>query len=478
MKFNYKISALLFILCATFSCTNDFEEINTNPNYPSIDQANPALLLPKILFQVGNEMTARIAWNHGNIIAQLTSSNNFTGTDRYLYGTYSGTWNLLYRNMRDANNLYDLGVAQNNGLYQASALTLRAWMLANLTEMYGDVPFSQGLKGKEDQFKPSYDRQIDIYRTILEDLEQATTLAGQGGSISGDILYDGDADNWIRLANSLRLRYILRLEKKWNEMGIDGPAQLQAIVNSGKYITDNAENGAIPYLAGTNRWPMNTARVGSFDEKRMSQTIENVLKDRNDPRMTILFRPVDNPDISDYIGVPNGLSEDAASNYNGGANNQSRLGERFREEPATVEMMIINHAEVMFILAEAAEKNYITGDAASYYDMGIVSNMRYLGVSDTDGYITQANVAYGSDNLDKIALQKWMALFLVGNEAWFDFRRTGKPALVPGPNASLNQLPLRIQYPNSEQVLNEENYNAVVQSQGADEIDTQMWLLK
>lgn len=477
MKINYKISALLFVLFTTFSCTKDFDEINDNPNYPTVDEANPALILPKILFEVGNEMTSSIAWGHGNIIAQLASSNNFTGTDRYLYGTYSGTWNMFYRNLRDANNMLAIGEAQNNALYQATALTLRAWMLANLTEMYGDVPYSEALKGKEDEFKPGYDKQIDIYRAILADLEQAATLAAQGGDIDGDILYGGNADNWRRLANSLRLRYILRLEKKWGEMGINGASLMQTILDSEEYIQENAQNGAVPYLAATNRWPKNAGRVGSFDEKRMSQTIETFLKDRNDPRMPILFRPIDNPDSDEFVGVPNGLSEDAASNFNGGANNQSRLGMRFREEPATVEMMIMSHAEVMFILAEAAEKKYISADADTFYNHGINSNMAYLGASGSS-YVDQPLVSYGSDNLEKIANQKWIALFLVGNEAWFDYRRTGLPALVPGPNAALNVLPSRIQYPNSEQVLNEANYNAVVQSQGADEIDTKMWLLK
>ena len=474
----YKFFFLVTVLFLAQACTEDFDEINDNPNFPTVDEANPALILPKILFETGNEITADIAWGTGNIIAQLVATNNFTGVDRYLLGTYEGTWNLLYQNLRDANNLLALAEAVGNGGYQAAALTLRAWMLAQLTEMYGDVPYSEALKGKEDEFQPSYDAQADIYRSILQDLEAAVAAAAKGGAMTGDILYEGDTDKWGKLANSLRMRYLMRLENKWGELGIDGPTEMQAIVDSGVHFASNEDNGAIPYLSATNRWPLNTARVGSFDEKRMSQRIEGVLKDLNDPRMEILFRPVDNPDSDEFVGVPNGLSEDAASNFNGGANNQSRLGTRFREEPATVEMVIMHYSELMFILAEAAEKGYVGGNAADFYNAGIEANMNYLGLTDVSGYLANPDVALTTDVLSRIATQKWLSLFLVGNEAWYDYRRTGLPQLAPGPNATLAELPVRIQYPSTEQVLNQASYDAVISSQGPDENNTKMWLLE
>ncbi|MEL6252241.1 MAG: SusD/RagB family nutrient-binding outer membrane lipoprotein [Bacteroidota bacterium] len=473
-----KLIAVFMLIFGLQACTNEFEEINDNPNFPTVDEANPALILPKILFETGNHMTARIGWNLGNIIAQLVATNNFTGTDRYLLGTYESTWNLMYRNMRDANNLEALGESINNPAYQGAAITLRAWMLAQLTEMWGDVPYTEALQGKNNEFLPKYDAQEDLYPIILADLERAAGLSAEGGSMSGDILFDGDNLKWQRLANSLRLRYLMRLENKWGDLGINGAQEMQAIVNSGIIFTGNEDNAAVPYLAGTNRWPLNTARVGSFDEKRMSQTIETVLKDLNDPRMPILFRQVDNPSSTDFVGVPNGLSEDAASNFNGGANNQSRLGTRFREEPAAVEMVIMHYSELQFILAEAAQKGYISGDAAFYYQNGINGNMNYLGITETAAYLAEANVALTTNELERIATQKWLSLFMVGNEAWFDYRRTGLPVLSPGPNAVLNQLPVRIQYPGSEQVLNGGSYQAAVSSQGADENTTMMWLLQ
>lgn len=475
---NIKALIVLAFLFVLNSCTKDFDEINKNPNYPTATEANPALILPKILFESGNEVTAGLGWGTGNILAQLTATNNFTGTDRYLLGSFGGTWNLMYRNMRDANNLLAIGEASDNKAYQGAALLLRSWMLAQLTELYGNVPYTEALSGKDGNFQPKYDDQKEIYAAILSDLAKAQDLFAEGGKMDGDILYGGDVTKWQKLANSLRVRYLMRLEKKWGEMGINGGQEIMNIVNSGIHFTSNDDNGAVNYLAGTNRWPLNTARVGSFDEKRMSKTIETVLKDLGDPRMQILFRPVDNPESDEYNGIPNGLSEDAASNFNGGAKNQSRLGTRFREEPATVEMMIMHYSELMFILAEASEKGYISGDAASFYAAGVEANMNYLGITDVSEYMTQSGVQLGSDNLNKIATQKWLSLFLVGNEAWYDFRRTGLPVLTPGPDAVLNSIPVRAFYPGSEQTLNAANLSAAISAQGPDELTTKMWLLK
>ena len=476
------ISVACFLMIV--GCTEDFEEVNRNPNAPTVDEANPALVLPKILFETGNHMTASIAWSFGNVISQLTSTNNFTGTSRYLYGSFTGTWNLLYRNIRDANNLIEIGQLRNNAAYEASGLILRAWMLSNLTDMYGDVPFSEALRGKEDIFQPQYDRQADIYQSILTDLDDAIALLEEGGQIDGDIMFGGDLTKWAKLANSLKLRYLLRLESKWGELNLDGSSEMQEIFNGGNVFTSNDDNAAVSYLEGSNRWPLHTTRIGSFDEKRMSTAIEEVLKDLDDPRLPVLFRPVDNPDSDEFLGIPNGLSEDAASNFNGGANNQSRLGVRFREEPATVEMIIMHHAELMFILAEAQAKGYInTGQSTEeLFLTAIQSNLDYyaeISEEDKDAFLGQEDLKLtGSGDLEKIITQKWLSLFMVGNEAWYNYRRTNLPPLTPGPDAVINELPSRIFYPDDEQVRNTEAYQNVIERQGPDEITTRPWLLK
>lgn len=492
MKFlNIKMLSVLVAIFLMQACTDNFEDINTNPNQPTVDKANPDLILPKVISEVGNEMTAGIAWGFGNVVSQLVATNNFTSVDIYAWGTYSGTWNLLYRNARDAQNLIIIAEERGNNNLKAAALVLKSFIFSTLTEMYGDIPYSQAINGKgingDPVFEPTYDAQADVYRGILADYEEANSLFGTSGSIGGDIMFGGDVNKWRKLCNSLRIRTIMRLEKKWSELGLSG-SSLQSIVDGQPIMESNADNGVLGYLATSpNQWPRQTGRVGGFDEKRMSQRIENVLKSTNDPRLEILFRPVDNQDsLGLYRGIPNGLSEDNAINFNGGPKNQSRLGKRFRDtdEPANVDvdMTFMQYNELQFILAEAAVKGYISGDANAYYLNGVNATMEYYGTSASEEFLAQPAIAMANtsetEKLERIATQKWLGLFMVGAEGWFDFRRTGLPALTPGENALFNEVPVRIQYPSNEQVLNATNYSAVVSSQGDDEIFTRPWLLK
>lgn len=489
---NIKTLFILLGILVMQACTEGFEELNTNPNQPTVDKANPDLILPKVIYELGNELTDGLAWGFGNIVSQSVATNNFTGNDIYNWGTYSGTWNLFYQNARDAQNLIIIAEERGNDNLKAVALVLKAYIFTYLTEMWGEVPYSQSLNGKgvngDAVFEPAYDEQKDIYAGILADYTAANSLFGPVGSVGGDILFSGDVDKWKKLCNALRIRTIMRLEKRWGDMGLSG-SDLQQIIEQELLMESNADNATLPYLATSpNQWPLQTSRVGSFDEKRMSQRIEAVLKGTNDPRLNVLFRPIDNQDSTGvYRGVPNGLSEDNAINFNGGPKNQSRLGNRFRDtdEPANVnvDMTFMQYNELMFLLAEAAEKGYISGDAETYYLNGINATMEYYGISPEANYFDQEGVNYKTgmtqvERLELIGTQKWLGLFMVGLEAWFDFRRTGIPALTPGPDALFDQVPLRIQYPDDEKVLNESNYNTVVGRQGPDEILTKPWLLQ
>lgn len=489
---NIKALLILVGILVMQACTEGFEELNTNPNQPTVDKANPDLILPKVIYEVGNELTDGLAWGLGNIVSQSVATNNFTGNDIYNWGTYSGTWNLFYRNARDAQNLIIIAEERGNDNLKAVALVLKAYIFTYLTEMWGEIPYSQALNGKgvngDAVFEPAYDEQQVVYTGILADYAEANSLFGAAGSVGGDILFNGDVAKWQKLCNALRIRTIMRLEKRWGEMGLNGN-DIQQIMDSYPVMESNADNAVLPYLATSpNQWPLQTTRVGSFDEKRMSQRIEGVLKSTNDPRLSVLFRPIDNQDsIGVFRGVPNGLSEDNAINFNGGPKNQSRLGNRFRDtdDPANVDvdMTFMQYNELMFVLAEAAEKGYIDGDAETYYLNGIHATMSYYGVSPTTGFFEQEGVSYKSgttqeERLTLIGTQKWLGLFMVGLEAWFDFRRTGIPRLRPGPDALFDEVPVRIQYPDDEKVLNESNYNSAVSRQGADEIYTKPWVLQ
>ncbi|MEX0362292.1 MAG: SusD/RagB family nutrient-binding outer membrane lipoprotein, partial [Allomuricauda sp.] len=405
---------------------------------------------------------------------------NFTGFDRYNWGSESGLWNTYYGILPEINIILENAMMEDsrNTSYEGIALVLRSYVFANLTDNWGDVPFSEAIKGSEGNFTPAYDTQEEIYSGILADLRTAETQLAIGQPIlGGDVLYGGDLTKWRQLANSLRLRYLMRISGK-TSVG----AEMQAILDSGIFIATNEDNAVVEYPATTtiDSWPISTGRIGGFDEHRMSETSEAVLKNFADGRLEAWFQPTDNPDDDPalFVGLTNGLSEDNASTFNGGASNVSRINQAFfYDSPNSVKAAIIQAAEVHFIFAEAIQRGLVTGDAETFYNEGVRLSFEYWNVAqDVPAYLAQDGVSYDGE-LETIITQKWLASFLVGLEAWYDFRRTGFPSvIVPGPdNVNSDQVPVRFMYPDSEQTLNGTNYSAAVSRFGADDINTKGW---
>jgi hypothetical protein len=507
MKHLFKILSLAALMLVATGCDRNFDEINTDRNVPT--KVTPDLLLAGILRSTINSQVSE-AWAIGNIVAQHTAKIQFVNEDRYLWGERAGLWNTLYGSLRNIQNMITFAEAtkpvQNN--YLGIALILKSWHFALLTDTYGDVPYTQAIKAKTDGiFVTDYDPQEVIYDGILADLRRANELLGTSAEVvAGDILYGGGAASimrWRRFANSLRLRYLLRLSGRR-----DVSAQMQEIVgNSTQFpiFTSNADQAALTYLAAApNQWPLFETRVGSFDEFRLSQTLGNRLAAMNDPRLAVFARPTlasvaaGNPVI---VGVPNGLEDTQALSFNGGPQHVSRVGLTFAclvcvdaGQPAPVPNaargLVMTFAELQFILAEARQRNLITtGSAETYYLAGINANFDFyraivpaaynINLALPPGYLTQSAVAYTGTNaelLDKIATQKWIALFFNGLEAWFDWRRTGLPVLRPGPaNLNNDRIPVRYLYPMVEAILNGEGRSAAVARQGPDDINTRVW---
>jgi len=489
-------------------CTKDFRETNTNRNNPT--SVTPDLLLSGIIKSTLDQQVSE-AWGIGNIVAQYHAKIQFVNEDRYGWNEQNGIWNNVYGNYRNLQNIFTQVGTNTSSPYYGVALILKSWMFSLATDAYGDVPYSEAGKAKSDGlYQPKYDKQEDIYTGILADLKKANeVLATANGPFSGDLIYGGGASSlikWRRLANSLRLRYLLRLSKQKSVT-----TEMQAILSdptNNPIFTGNSDNAELRYLsAAPNQWPLYGSRVGSFDEFRVSKTLTDRLSTLNDPRVRVFGRPTQasvaagSPVI---LGIPNGLSDVAALAYNGGVQGVSRVGYTFAclvcndagQTPPVADApraILMNYAELQFILAEARQKGIITtGDATTYYNNGIIANFAYwqsvvpaaynINVAIPTGYLTQPAVQLiGTDSgiLQKIALQKWIALYFNGLEAWFDWKRTGLPEIIPGPaNLNSNKVPVRYIYPLTEQALNGANRTAAVQRQGADDLNTRSWIFK
>ncbi len=502
-----KIALVFAVMMSVMACDNNFEELNTNNNVPT--SVTPDLLLAGVIRNTLNNQVGE-AWGIGNIVVQHTAKIQFVNEDRYLWGEVNGIWNTVYGNMRNIQNIIDFAQksepVQNN--YLGVALIMKSWMFSLATDAYGDIPYSQASRGKsEGVYLTTYDTQESIYDGILADLKKANEILGTSSeSLNGDLIYGGGSSaivKWRKLANSLRLRYLMRISNKRNVS-----AAMQEILNNptqNPIFANNADNAVLVYQASApNQWPLYTNRVGSFDEFRLSKTLGDALTSLNDPRLAVFGRPTQNSVTAGtpvIAGVPNGLEDTRALSYNGGPQNVSRVGYAFAclvcndngqtaPIPNVARGLLMTYSELQFILAEASEKNLLTaGVAETFYSNGIQANFDYYrsiipasyGINLTlpAAYFTQSGVAYiGSttEKLTKIATQKWISLFFNGLEAWYDWRRSGLPALVPGANnLNDNKIPVRFIYPLSEQSLNVNSRAAAVARQGQDIINTPVW---
>lgn len=508
MKF-IKIIVAIFLVAFMSGCTKDFSEINTNRNNPT--NVTPDLLLGGVIRNMLNSQVGQ-AWGIGNLVSQYNAKIQFVNEDRYLWNEQNDLWNNVYGNNRNLKNIFIAVENDPKSPYLGVGLILKSWMFSLVTDAYGDAPYLEAGNAKvEGLYAPVYDSQESIYTGILADLKKANEqLATSNTSLSGDILFGGGASaivKWRKLANSLRLRLLMRISKKKNVN-----IEMQAIISdpaNNPIFNGNEDNAELKYFAAApNQFPLYGSRVGSFDEIRVSKTLSDRLTALNDTRLNVFGRPSQSsvtagtPRIE---GIPNGLGDVPALNFNGGPQGVSRVGYTFAclvcndagqavPDPSAPRAILMNYAELQFILSEAREKGMIsTGAAETYYLNGIIANFNYwkalvpgqynVNINIPSGYLTQDAVVYNGtqdQKLSKIALQKWISLYFNGLESWFDWRRTGMPEIIPGvANLNGNKVPVRFIYPLSEQSLNTSNRMKAVTAQGGtDDINTKMWLIK
>ena len=472
------------LLLGAAACNTDkLAGLNKNPNYPStVDKdllftqaatAGPALVL-------GSSMQLYFT----ELFAQHIAEYQYPDDDAYNIrpSTIDAYWQNYYSGpLEDLKQAYVQSAAMGDSARVASTLTMRAYLYQNLTDLWGDVPFSQANRGNEGIIKPVYDKQSTIYDSLLVELARAEKVAtGPGAGYSGaDPIYKGSKIKWKRFAGSLRARLAMRIS---NVDPTRAATELNALVADSAMFLSNADNAII-------RWPGDGQNDAPYfsnfftngrDDHRVSLTLVDTLLSLNDPRLPVFAQPTQAFQTSgtgpEYAGLQNALSADSAAEL---GYYTSRLGTYFyaRNMPS----VLMDYAEVQFILAEAAQRGLLTvggGTAATYYYNGITASMQYYGISSAAiaSYLTQPAVVYNPANgLQQIGLQKWIALYAEGTEAWANQRRTGIPNLVVGPEASVSVIPRRIEYPQSEQSLNLANYSDAVARQGANSKTTKIY---
>lgn len=494
--FNRKfILAVAFTSGIIMSCTDNFEELNTNPSQPALSNTPANILFASGVRQSigGRFLNSRSNLNTTSVFAQHMTNSGFTGNEIYAgEGDDKALWDETYLfALPDINAVIEKTTAPEDVNRNSLARIWRAWILHRLTDYYGDIPYSEAAKGLEGNLIPVYDTQQSIYTDLLKELQEAEAAIDLGlpSFTSSDIIFEGDLVKWQAFANSLRLRLALRVSNvdaalaQTNAEDAIARGVMQSNADIVMLIT---EASGAPILAGSRNGIGEVIRDeegGILDQPiKVSKRLADTLINYNDPRLPVF---VAENDGGDRVGIQNGLSiDDVQAIFDAGLSIQddfSTLGAAVASHNSP--FYLFTYAETEFLLAEAALNGWAgAGTPASHYEAGIRASLAQFGVdSGADAYLAGASVAYDAANaMEQIQMQKYIAIFTDGFEAWANVRRTGIPNI--GPISSTlgsltnGEMPRRVRYPITEQTQNEVNYrDAAARYTDGDTYTSRVW---
>lgn len=471
---------ILFAVCGGCKKHADFQE---DPNLPS--NATAALLLTNICYQVFYTDNTEPAFATRHITYYERGNSNVD------YSWTSNSFN-RFNVLRQVKQMDSLAHQSGQQQYFGVAKFFRALLFSQLTEIFGDIPYSQAMQALSGNFKPAYDAQEAVYKGILQELEDANSLlAANTARVNGDIIYDGNALQWQKLVNAFRLRLLIHLSKKEANTNLNIKTQFQQILgNASTYplFGSNADNAQLVFNnSATNNYYPTFGYLSLSTSVSMEEGFVNLLKARSDPRLFKMAEAISGSPAgvySSYEGVNAGLTPGAQQTA---SSNASRIKSRYHDDKINEPWVFAGYAEQEFNIAEAISRSWVTGagTAQSHYDNAITASMDFYGISGSavTDYLAGPLVSFNAGTaLTQISLQKHIAFFMnSGWEAFIEQRRTAVPPLNVGPGTYNNgQVPKRWLYPQSEYDYNAANVAAAVQSQygGDDDVNKTMWILQ
>jgi hypothetical protein len=441
-------------------------------------------------------------WNNDQRHNQFMTQNE-AYYDGQAYGWTTGSYDVTYVSLRNIHQMEQVAdkMGATGAQYKTIGKFFKAYFYTRATEMFGDVPMSEAMRGVSDQnFKPKYDSQKEIYAQVFKWLDEANAempaLIAARATLPGDYVFNGDLPKWQKLINSFRLRTLMSLSQRADDTPeLNIKQQFASILaDPAKYplITTNADNFQIIYNTFNTYplWPSNGVVVKNDKRNTLGATYTKIAKATRDPRLTVVALPAEtlaaNQDV--FARYDGGKTGDLQSTLldQAGKGLLSMINFDFWEASAAgVPAIQLGASEVNFLIAEGINRGWATGSANDYYKKGIEESMKFYNISiaDVASFISQNALPSNQEQaLYKILEQKYMAFFQnSGKQAYYQFRRTGIPAFDIGQsNSNNNQIPVRWAYPTSEYTTNEVNVKASIQAQysGADTQNGVMWLIK
>ena len=504
MKNKFLILASL-ILAFTVSCTDDFDEINQQPDALSTSDVS-AKFFVTTLQQQFLKPTMVPLWFGKQIHPDGFSgqiSNGFSGSDfpgdlGWLYSSFYtdlGSWD-WYAGYNSTLTAYMRIVGKDGALeneqYYALGLIMKGFYYNQFTETHGMIPYSEA--SDPSISLPKYDAQLDIYKGIIAELDEAialigtNTITGEGIDMLGenDVIFNGNMQNWKKLANSLKLRIALRAH---GSSGEDFSAKVASeAIASGVLANTNALFTA--YADEKDIWG-GSASYGDIWhgspgwQWKASEAMVNILKNSDDPRLTKITKPsvggtinilkpttgenvpliadhvnflkstldkaglvqdtdytwdetatdltITMPENTNYVGLPSRLSGKIKSYMNGQlfSDPSDIVTQKTNEGSPIFPTILLTAADSHFMIAEAIVKGLVSGDANSYYQTGLTHGMSLWETSVTGDFsASNMGTLSGSmeEKLEKIATQRWLANYTNGYESWAIVRDTEYPS--------------------------------------------------
>jgi len=483
MNRHLQTAVIAGMLLSAFSCTKNFDNINTDKN--KIPTAGPAEL--PFLFSRAEEVGTTNSNNYQvaqNLFADqycqyFACEATYFPSDRLVIRQdwVGANFNPIYADVMP--QLLTV-FANTDSLTAEHAMAEVMWVYAfhHVTDYWGPIPYFQA--GKVAPSVP-YDPQDKIYDDFFKRLAGAVavlkTFAGKNAYGSYDLIYGGKVDQWLRFANTLRLRLALRISK------VDparAKTEAEAAVADG-VMTKSPDHDAFILRSTTGGDVNGLSIMSDWNEFRMSATMASVLKGYQDPRLSSYFVPTAKSGdptpgiINNYSGLRNGLSVDQLGEKPHLAAANSHVGARWASTSVTVggavvgkadytstPQNVIETAEAWFLRAEGKMLGWDMGGgltAQQLYESGITESMHQWGITDAtaisdyinststpiapgDGLssppVSDVPIKWAADaatQAKQIATQKWLALYPDGLEAWADYRRSHVLPLYPVVNS-------------------------------------------
>lgn len=491
------VLAVASVLLLMTSCTSKFEDMNVSPNSPSAGNVDPKFefqyavsrsISYRNTYQSGEQITIATFCEYDANSTQSASDYHMTNQD------VSHAWDQPYTCLTNLNNIIRTYANNADGNTNSNvgymAMVWKVWTMLRVTDFFGDIPYTEAASAEATL--PKYDTQKEVYNAMFSQLDEAVAglQNGKGNIGSYDLIYGGDTQKWIKLANTIRLRMALRIydadkttatqqaEKALNA-GIISSAAEEAMMAMGDESNSDYSWNPLYYGRGSSHstvhmcqsyynimtnlggidWPVAGSDVAKNSNVRdeVINAVEHPAK--VDPRGLVHFGVVGergNVDAS-KLGHWRGSEPGWASSSTLGGEflygstdndqNYSAIGP-FYYATAARPWPIIKYAEACFLKAIAAERGIsVAGKAQTNYEDGIKADMKYLGFNDNvinaylaseDTNVNGTSVKWGhnvgSNNtaMDKIITQKWIAGFIENAyEAWSDHRQYHKPVLIP-----------------------------------------------